>query len=79
MKFFNIYHLTQVEETYWQHLKFSLWASLILSMIAFLSFVHAFFPFLFTRFPDKLYKYFIKSSQNRLNRIDKVLKQKGIE
>jgi uncharacterized membrane protein YoaK (UPF0700 family) len=79
MKFFNIYHLTQVEETYWQHLKFGLWACLILLVTSFVSFVHAFFPFLLARVPDNLFKYFIASSQNRLDRINKVLKQKGIE
>ena len=79
MNFFNIYHLSQVEETYWQHLKFSLWAFLVLLLISIVSFVHAFLPFLLARFPDKLFNYFITSSQSRLNRVNKVLKQKGIE
>ena len=79
MKLFNIYHLKQVEETFWQHFKFGLWASAILFLISVTSLIHALFPFFLARTPDKLYKYFISKSQQRLQRIDKLLKDKDIE
>jgi len=79
MKLFNIYHLKQVEETYWQHLKFGIWASVVLFAISVISFVHSFFPFFAARVPDKLYQYFVNRSKERLNRVNEILKNKNLQ
>ena len=76
---FNLSHLSQVEETYLQHLKFALWAGSVLIFLGIISIIHAIFPFLFDRLPDRIFKYFLKKSNERVTRVDNILKSKGIE
>jgi len=75
----NFKHLTQVEETYFQHLKFALWAGVVLSALGVVSIVHAIFPFFLSRLPDNIFRYFLKNSQQRIDRVNKILKDKNIE
>ena len=72
----NFNHLDQVEETYFQHLKFALWAGFILTLLGIVSIIHAIFPFLFSRIPDKIFRYFLRNSQARIDRVNKILREK---
>jgi hypothetical protein len=78
-KVFNPRHLSQVEETYWHHFKFGVWAGFVLWYLGLISIIHAFFPFLLSRYPDKIYKYFQKNSSVRLKRVESILKKKHQE
>jgi hypothetical protein len=78
-KIWNPKHLSQVEETYWAHLKFGIWAGIVLMWLGIVSVIHALFPFLFSRYPDAVYKYFINASQKRISRVNTVLKNKNLE
>lgn len=75
----NFKHLDQVEETYFQHLRFALWAGAVMIFLGFVSIVHAVFPFLFDRVPDKIFRYFLQKSNQRITRVNSILKEKGIE
>lgn len=79
MKLFNFSHLKQVEESYVQHLAFGLWAGVILLILGILSAVHAVFPFFLSRWPDRLYRYFVDRATPRMNRVNQILKEKNIE
>jgi hypothetical protein len=79
MKIFNFKHLTQVEESYAQHLKFGLWAGAVLLILGMISIVHALFPFFLSRWPDRLYRIFVEKASSRLSRVNKILKEKNIE
>lgn len=75
----NFKHLQQVEESYFEHLKFSLWAGFILIILGIVSVIHGIFPFLFSRVPDKIFNYFLKHSSERISRVNRLLKTKGLE
>lgn len=75
----NFRHLSQVEESYFQHLKFALWAGSVLVFLGIVSIFHAVFPFLFDRVPDRIFKYFLKKSNKRVTRVESILKNKGLE
>jgi hypothetical protein len=79
MKIINFKHLSQVEETYSQHWKFSVWAGIFLCYLGLLSLIHGFFPFLFSRYPDYIFRNFLEKSKNRRTKVDSLLKQKGLE
>jgi hypothetical protein len=75
----NFKHLAQVEESYIAHFKFGLWAGVTLIFLGFVSIVHAIFPFLFTRKPDQIYRYFVAKSESRIKRVTQILKSKNLE
>jgi hypothetical protein len=75
----NFKHLEQVEETYLQHFRFAFWAGCVLFVLGIVSIIHAIFPFLFARTPDKIYAYFKKESAKRVDRVNAILKRKGLE
>jgi len=75
----NFRHLNQVEESYFEHFKFAMWAAFIFLILGTVSFVHALLPWIFSRLPDKIFKYFLKKSNHRINKVDELLKQKNIE
>lgn len=75
----NFDHLSQVEETYFQHLRFALWAGAVLIVLGVVSIIHAVFPFMFDRIPDKIFRYFLEKSNERVSRVNKILKDKGLE
>jgi hypothetical protein len=79
MKIFNFSHLLQVEETYVQHLKFGVWAGIVLIALGIISLLHAIFPFFLSRWPDRIYKYFVNESSQRIDRVNRILKEKNIE
>jgi hypothetical protein len=79
MSLFNKDHLSEVEETYIEHFKFAFWAAGTLFLLSIISFIHAIFPFLFSRMPDKIYRYFQRKSKERVERVNKILKDKGLE
>jgi hypothetical protein len=78
-KIINFYHLQQVEESYLEHLKFGLWAFLVLSLLALLSLIHAILPFFIARWPDRLYKYFQEKSKARIEKVSRKLQEKNLE
>jgi hypothetical protein len=78
-KLFNPQHLAQVEESYFAHFKFSVLAGIQLVALGLLSLVHGVFPFLFSRYPDQLFEYFLRWSQQRRDRVDRVLAEKNLE
>ena len=75
----NFHHLDQVEETYFQHFKFAIWAAGVFLVLGIISLIHAVFPFVFIRTPDKIYRYFVKKSEQRISRVNSLLKAKKIE
>ncbi len=77
--YINFRHLEQVEETYWQHFRFAFWAGCVLFVLSITSLIHAIFPFMFSRVPDKIYRYFQKESERRVLRVNSILKRKGLE
>jgi hypothetical protein len=79
MKIINFDHLSQVEETYFQHLKFGVWAGIVLTVLGTISLVHAIFPFFLSRWPDRIYRYFVRLSSSRMDRVNRILKEKNIE
>ena len=79
MRLFSGKHLSQVEESYLEHCQFGIWAGAVLGALSILSLIHAFFPFLFPRLPDRLYRYFVKTSAPRLDKVKKILRDKKIE
>lgn len=79
MKLINFYHLTEVEESYLEHLEFSLWAGFFLCYLGMISLLHAVFPFFLSRYPDKLFRHFVDKSFSRRNRVDKILQEKNLE
>jgi|688.fasta_scaffold1118973_2 hypothetical protein len=79
MRLFSGKHLSQVEETYMEHCRFGLWAGVVLGTLSILSLIHAIFPFLFPRLPDKLYQYFVTKATPRLTKVNQILKDKKIE
>jgi hypothetical protein len=78
-KIFNPQHLDQVEESYFDHFKFSVLAGLQLVALGILSMIHGIFPFLFSRYPDQLFEYFLVWSQARRARVDRILAEKNLE
>lgn len=79
MKLFNFKHLAEVEESYIQHLQFATWAGVILLILGTLSLIHAVFPVFLSRWPDRLYRYFVDQATPRMNRVNKILREKNIE
>lgn len=75
----NFHHLDQVEESYFEHLRFAIWAGGVFLLLGTVSIIHAIFPFVLSRTPDKIYRYFVKKSQDRINRVNSILKEKNIE
>lgn len=76
---FNFKHLSQVEESYFVHLKFNLWVSGMVLVLSIVSFIHAFLPFLFPRYPYRLKKHLYEKSLNREKRVVKLLRTKSLE
>ena len=76
---FNFHHLSQVEETYFEHFRFAMWAGLVMLLLGVVSIIHAIFPFFFSRLPDKIYKYFQTKSKERIERVNETLRRKKIE
>lgn len=79
MRMINFKHLSEVEETYFAHFKFAIWAGFTLIFLGLISIIHGIMPFLFSRVPDKIFKYFLKHSNERITRVNKILKSKGLE
>ena len=51
---FDWSHLKNVNETYWQHLSWVLYSTVMLSAVIVVGFIHGVFPFLFPEAPDAL-------------------------
>ena len=74
MNFFTN-HLDSVQESYWTHFKFGIWAAVVCVFLGAISLIHAVFPFLFPGVPERVYKYFKDSSAGRLERIESLRQQ----
>lgn len=71
-------HLEQVGETYFEHLKFGMWAAGVCLLLSITSFVHAVFPFILPRTPEKIYQYFHTRAKARLDKITARLEQESL-
>jgi hypothetical protein len=71
-------HLNQVGETYWEHLSFGMWAAAICLLLSITSFIHAIFPFILPRRPEKIYQYLHCKAQVRLNKITSRLEKESL-
>lgn len=76
---FNFKHLSQVEESYFEHMRFNLWVAFMVFVLACVSFIHAFLPFLFPRYPYRLKKHLYEKSLDREKRVVRLLRKKSLE
>jgi hypothetical protein len=74
----NFNHLSEVEEGYFAHLRYNLWVSGMVLILAVVSFVHAFFPFMFPRWPARIRNHMMRKSLTRDKQISKALRRKGL-
>lgn len=74
----NFKHLAEVEESYFSHLRYNLWVSAMVLILAIVSFVHAIFPFMFPRWPAMIRNHMMKKSLTRDKHISKALRKKGL-
>jgi hypothetical protein len=65
MKVIDIKHLSQVGETYWQHLSWCLYSTLVFVVMIPLAILHGLFPFLFANVPDKIMISYLQNFKNR--------------
>jgi hypothetical protein len=75
---FNFKHLSEVEETYFAHLRYNLWVSGMVLLLAVISFIHAILPFMFSRWPFAIRKYMMEKSLSRDRQISRALRKKGL-
>lgn len=75
----NFRHLSEVEESYFAHLKYNLWVAIMVLILCLVSVIHAFLPFIFARWPNAIRKYMYEKSLNRDKHIFKALRRKGIK
>jgi hypothetical protein len=78
MKLFNFKHLLEVGEGYFEHLRFGLWVAGIQFLLAIMGMIHAFLPFLFARWPERLTNYLVTHSRRRTSDVRKSLKSKNV-
>ena len=75
----NFKHLSEVEESYFAHLRYNLWVAGMVMVLAVVSFIHAFLPFMFARWPNNIRRYMQRKSMNRDKHIVITLRNKGIK
>mgnify|MGYP001057030826 CR=1 FL=1 len=75
---FNFKHLAEVEESYFSHLRYNLWVSGMVLLLAVISFIHAILPFMFARWPFVIRKYMMEKSLGRDRQISRALRKKGL-
>jgi hypothetical protein len=75
-KLINFKHLKEVNETYYEHLVFNLWITASVTVLALVSLIHAFFPFLMSRWPHAISKYIFKKSLSRTMTVGRELRNK---
>lgn len=75
----NFKHLSEVEEGYFAHLRYNLWVAGMVTVLAVVSIIHAFLPFIFARSPNNIRKYMQRKSINRDRHIVTTLRKKGIK
>lgn len=74
----NFRHLSEVEESYFSHLRYNLWVSGMVLLLSVISFIHAIFPFMFPRWPAKIRKHMMQKSLTRDKQISKTLRRKNL-
>jgi hypothetical protein len=77
-RLFNPDHLHEVEESYFIHLQFGIWAGAWLMMTGVVSIVHAVIPVFMARVPDRMFRYFVAKSSTRIKRIETLLRKKNL-
>jgi len=75
---FNFKHLSEVEESYFAHLRYNLWVGGMVLLLAVVSFIHAILPFMFSRWPFAIRKYMMEKSLHRDRQISRALRKKGL-
>jgi len=65
MKIIDVYHLSNVGESYWQHLKWCAYSTVIFSIMLVLAIIHGIFPFLLADIPDKVMINYVKNFKLR--------------
>ena len=75
---FNFKHLSEVEESYFAHLRYNMWVAGMVLLLAIVSFIHAILPFMFSRWPFAIRKYMMEKSLHRDRQISRALRSKGL-
>lgn len=75
-KIINFSHLSEVGETYFEHLVFNLWITCSVTVLALVSLIHAVFPFLLSRWPHAISKYIFKKSLSRTMTVGRQIRDK---
>jgi hypothetical protein len=65
MKIVDFNHLTIVDESYWQHLKWCLYSTYVFFIMIFLALIHGFFPFLLSNVPDRVMITYLRKFKER--------------
>lgn len=65
MKIIELDHLSNVGESYWQHLKWCAYSTVIFLIMTVLAIVHGIFPFLLANIPDKVMIHYVKKFKTR--------------
>jgi hypothetical protein len=72
----NFNHLKEVNESYFEHLRFNLWITCSVTVLAVVSLIHAIFPFLMSRWPHAISKYIFKKSLSRTMTVGREIRNK---
>lgn len=65
MKFIDFNHTKNVGETYWQHLSWTLYATMIFVIMIPIAVIHGLFPFLLANVPDRIMVRFYNKFRSR--------------
>jgi hypothetical protein len=58
-------HLTRVGETYWQHLSWCLYSTVVFAVLIPIALIHGVFPFLLANVPDRIMTEYVRRFRAR--------------
>lgn len=61
----NLNHLKDVDENYWQHLRWCVYSVAIFILMIPLALIHGVFPFLLSNVPDRVMISYLRAFKNR--------------
>ena len=64
-KLINFNHLSDVKESYWQHLHWCLYSTYIFIIMIPIAIIHGLFPMLLANVPDNIMVNYLKTFKNR--------------
>ena len=65
MKIIDLKHLPTVGETYWQHLHWCLYSTLIFIIMIPIALIHGFFPIVLANLPDRIMADYLRNFKKR--------------